>query len=111
VTTVDLAEPAIAFANVNWAQHNGLDPSLHEGIAADCFAFLESARRAKERWDLVVVDPPSFAPNKESLDRARASYIRVFAAAAQVGCARTALHGGGRGAGRLLGRAAGCGVG
>ncbi len=85
VTTVDLAEPAIAFANINWEQHNGLEPSRHEGHAADCFDFLESARKAKERWDVVVVDPPSFAPNKESLERAKASYVRVFAAAAQVG--------------------------
>jgi 23S rRNA G2069 N7-methylase RlmK/C1962 C5-methylase RlmI len=41
VTTVDLAEPAIRFAGINWEQHNGLDPAKHEGLAADCFDFLE----------------------------------------------------------------------
>ncbi len=41
------------------------------------------------RWDLVVIDPPSFAPNKAAVDKAKASYTRLFAAAAAV----TAPHG------------------
>lgn len=28
-------------------------------VRADAFAFLEDAARSKERWDLVIVDPPS----------------------------------------------------
>ena len=32
----------------------------------------------------MIVDPPSFAPSKATVDRARASYERIFALAAQV---------------------------
>ena len=38
----------------------------------------------RERWDVVVVDPPSFAPSKQAVEKAKASYERVFAMAAQV---------------------------
>jgi 23S rRNA (cytosine1962-C5)-methyltransferase len=39
---------------------------------------------AKESWDVVVVDPPSFAPNKAAVAKARASYERLFEMAARV---------------------------
>jgi len=83
VTTVDLAKPACDAAEVNW-QLNGLPAERHEAQAADAFQFLESAVKSKERWDVVVVDPPSFAPNKQSVERAVVSYTRVFQLAAQV---------------------------
>ncbi|GBF96339.1 pseudouridine synthase [Raphidocelis subcapitata] len=83
VTSVDIAAPAIASAGANWAL-NGLDPGAHAGVAADAFEFLEAAAAAKEAWDVVIVDPPSFAPNKQSVPKATASYERVFARAASV---------------------------
>lgn len=83
VTSVDIAAPCAAAADANWAL-NGLRPGGHEAVAADCAEFLASAASAKERWDVVVVDPPSFAPNKQSVDKAAAAYERVFALAASV---------------------------
>ncbi|KIZ00780.1 putative SAM-dependentmethyltransferase [Monoraphidium neglectum] len=83
VTSVDLAAPACASAEVNWGL-NGLDAGRHAAVAADCFAFLEDAAAAKEAWDVVIVDPPSFAPSKQSVTKATASYERLFAAAVKI---------------------------
>jgi 23S rRNA (cytosine1962-C5)-methyltransferase len=80
VTTVDSAKPAIAAAQNNWIL-NGFDASRHDSIAADAFEFLESARSAKKEWDLVIVDPPSFAPGKHHVEKAQAAYLSVLTSA------------------------------
>lgn len=56
----------------------------HSAVKADAFAFLEDAAKSKERWDLVIVDPPSFAPNNASVEKAKASYKNLFVNAAKV---------------------------
>jgi len=79
VTTVDQAAPAIAAARRN-LERNGLPPGeLHAG---DAFAFLEAARAAGRRWDLVVCDPPSFAPRADAVPKALRAYRSLNRAAA-----------------------------
>jgi 23S rRNA G2069 N7-methylase RlmK/C1962 C5-methylase RlmI len=38
----------------------------------------------KEYWDVVICDPPSFAPNKAAVPKAQASYERLFEMTARV---------------------------
>jgi 23S rRNA (cytosine1962-C5)-methyltransferase len=76
VTSVDLAAPAIADADRHWRE-NGLAPERHTGVVADAFDFLELARSKRERWDVVVSDPPSFAPSEAARPRALAAYERL----------------------------------
>lgn len=83
VTSVDVAPAAIEAANDHW-KLNGLATENHEGVAADAFEFLEEASQRKQRWDVVVLDPPSFAPNRESLPKATAAYQNVIEAGARV---------------------------
>ncbi len=83
VTTVDLAEPALAAAGHHW-ELNGLVPADHRIAPADVFDFLERARREKKRWDLVIADPPSFAPSREAASQARQAYQRLVAASVAV---------------------------
>ncbi|TNF32225.1 MAG: class I SAM-dependent rRNA methyltransferase [Deltaproteobacteria bacterium] len=83
VTTVDLARPAVEAAEAHW-RDNGLDPAAHEGIAADAFDVLEGAARGKRRWDLVILDPPAFAPSREAAAGAIRAYTRMVTAGAQV---------------------------
>ncbi len=83
VTTVDLAAPAIADADAHW-RRNGLPPDRHEGVAGDAFAFLEAAAAARRRWDLVVLDPPAFAPSKRARGKAIGAYTKLVAAGARV---------------------------
>ncbi|MFP5459647.1 MAG: class I SAM-dependent rRNA methyltransferase [Bacteriovoracia bacterium] len=77
VTTVDIAEKAIAAAQLNW-DINGLTPSKHEGITADAFKWVVEAKKEKRRWDFVITDPPSFAPNAKSVESAKEAYINIF---------------------------------
>ena len=88
VTTVDLAEPAIETANDHW-RLNELPSDRHTGIVADVFDFLADARGRSQQWDLVISDPPSFAPSKASLDKALGSYQGLATACASV----TSPHG------------------
>jgi len=83
VTTVDLARPAIDAAVAHWAL-NGLDPTAHEGVTADAFALLDEAAQSKRRWDLVVLDPPAFAPSRDAAEAAVRAYTRMVTAGAQV---------------------------
>ena len=81
--TVDIARPAIAAARRNF-EHNGLDLTQAGFHTIDAFAFLEKAIAHQETWDIVISDPPSFAPSKISLSAARRSYLRLHCLAAQV---------------------------
>ena len=42
--------------------------SVHKLIRADALAFLEKAAAAKSRWDIIVLDPPSFSNSKKMTD-------------------------------------------
>ena len=81
--TVDIARPAIAAARRNF-ERNGLDLDKAGFHAEDVFAFLEKAIARGQTWDIVVSDPPSFAPSKNSLSAARRSYLRLHRMAAEV---------------------------
>ena len=83
VTSVDLAPAAIAAADAHW-RDNGLAPDRHRGVVADCFAFLDEAVAARRRWDVVVVDPPSFAASEAARPSALAAYTRLNQAALAV---------------------------
>ena len=76
VETVDVAEKALAFAKKSWAA-NGLAPGLHETAKEDVPRYLDAARAAKREWDLIVSDPPSFAPKKEAKRAALRSYRKL----------------------------------
>ncbi len=80
-TTVDQAAPAIEAAAANF-DLNQIDRASHELVVADVFAFLGDAQAASRRWDIVVCDPPSFAPRAQALPKALAAYRELNRAAA-----------------------------
>lgn len=61
--TVDRSATYCAWAEDNLAL-NGLAGPQHERIQADALAFLERAAKAERRWNLVVVDSPSFSRDR-----------------------------------------------
>ena len=63
VTSVDVASAAHATAQASF-RAAGLDPGAHAFVTAD--AFLDGARRRADTWDVVVSDPPSFAPSEKA---------------------------------------------
>ncbi|MEY4616752.1 MAG: hypothetical protein RJB66_1712 [Pseudomonadota bacterium] len=77
VTSVDIAKVAIAAVNRNF-EINQLKTKT-ENIATDAFAYVEEQIQAKTKFDLVITDPPSFAPNEKSVPQATAAYTKIFA--------------------------------
>jgi 23S rRNA (cytosine1962-C5)-methyltransferase len=86
-TTVDVAAPAIAAARDNFAR-NGLPLERAHFVAGDAFDYLERAARQSAdgaaRFELVISDPPSFAPSGKALERALGAYKRLHRLAAAV---------------------------
>src|SRR3569623_859528 len=82
-TTVDVAPGAIAAAARNFAR-TGFAPDAHACVTADVFAFLRDAVQQKRTWELVISDPPSFAPCRRALPAAIAAYERLHGLCAQV---------------------------
>jgi 23S rRNA (cytosine1962-C5)-methyltransferase len=76
VVSVDIAAPAIESARENFIL-NGIDPTPHGFEAADVFDVLESMVDAKPQYDLIVLDPPSFARNRKSLERGLRAYTAL----------------------------------
>ncbi len=77
VVTVDVAAPAIALANEGWAR-NHLAPEAHFGAAVEVQRWLGEQRRG---FDLIVADPPSFAPKQAARERGLRAYESMHAAA------------------------------
>ncbi len=83
VTTVDVAGPALTAADQHW-QLNGLPAERHQSVRADAFDYLEKARNQKKQWELVVIDPPSFAPSNQAVPNALKAYRKLIAAGGAV---------------------------
>ncbi len=82
VTTLDTAAPALEFATHHWKLNN-LDPGTHATIHADAFEFLAESVRKDQVWDLVILDPPSFAPSENAVPQAVQAYTKLIALGAQ----------------------------
>ncbi len=81
--TVDAAAPAIAAARRNF-ERNRLPTGDARFVSGDAFAFLEQAARDGERFDLVISDPPSFAPSRRALAAGLRAYQRLHRLCAAV---------------------------
>jgi 23S rRNA (cytosine1962-C5)-methyltransferase len=73
VMSVDSSADALALAREN-LEANGLDASRAEWVDADVFQHLRQLRDAGRSFDLVVLDPPKFAPTAAHAERASRAY-------------------------------------
>ena len=87
VVSVDISAPACRAADRNFAL-NAADPNVaactHETIAADAFETMRARRDIGERFDIVIVDPPSFAKRASEVDGALRAYGRLARLAAEL---------------------------
>ncbi len=83
VDTVDIAGAALGLAERGWAS-NELPPERHKVHRVDAFVFLDQASARRATWDLIIADPPSFAPNDDALEAALTSYKKLHAACLSV---------------------------
>ncbi len=73
VLSVDSSAPALAMAKRNLAL-NGLEAGRAEWLQADVFEALRGLQREGRQFDLVVLDPPKFAPTPKDSARAARGY-------------------------------------
>jgi 23S rRNA (cytosine1962-C5)-methyltransferase len=76
VTSVDIALPASAEAMQNF-ELNGLDPAGHEFISEDCFETLTRFAAEGRKFDLIILDPPSFARSVKNVHAALRGYQKL----------------------------------
>lgn len=74
VTCVDISSLAVSQIEAN-AALNGLNQITT--IKADVFALLREYQKTADKFDVVVLDPPSFTKNLENLDKAYAGYKEI----------------------------------
>jgi len=83
VVSIDLSGPNLHRARANFTA-NGLSPEAHRFVAKDALKALDTLRRRGERFDTVVVDPPSFSHGPEGLWSTRNGFPRLIAACLRV---------------------------
>ncbi len=81
VTAVEVSEPAVALLKES-AAANGLQHV--EAIAANAFDYLRDAVDEGKRYDVIVLDPPSFAKRKDAIDAAVRGYKEINLRAIQL---------------------------
>jgi 23S rRNA (cytosine1962-C5)-methyltransferase len=74
VLSIDSAADALALAADNVAANPALPAARAEWREADVFAELRTLRNEGARFDLVVLDPPKFAPTAAHASRAARAY-------------------------------------
>lgn len=79
VHSVDASEKAIDLTKKN-VELNFENDARHEAFAADAFDFM---RDMKDKYDLIILDPPAFAKHRGALRKALQAYKRLNAKAFQ----------------------------
>lgn len=82
--SVDAAAAALERGRANLAHAGVLSTGEHSFVAADAFAWLARAARRGERFDVVIVDPPSYSSTKRGRFVAGSDYVELAAAAIAV---------------------------
>ncbi len=75
VVCVDASQSAVDAIGRN-AERNGLADRVH-AVRADAFDHLKALREARERFDVVILDPPAFVKRKKDFAEGRIAYRRL----------------------------------
>ncbi|MGV6826115.1 MAG: class I SAM-dependent rRNA methyltransferase [bacterium] len=78
-TCVDASSVALSLVDEN-AKLNGVEQQLST-IQQDAFAALKELRHQKEKFDVIIVDPPAFIKRKKDLKEGTLAYRRINEAA------------------------------
>ncbi len=73
VLSIDASEEALQLARHN-VELNGIDASRAEWQCADVFAALRKLRDQNRKFDLIILDPPKFAPTAAFAEKAARGY-------------------------------------
>ncbi len=81
VTAVEMQAPAAALLRENAARNRAENVEV---VEANAFDWLRDEAEKAPAWDLVVLDPPAFAKNKEAVPAARRGYKEINLRAIQI---------------------------
>jgi len=76
--SVDISKKALELGARN-LELNGIDPASHALVCEDVQAWVERAKRAGQRFDVVVLDPPSFGSSHRGRFTAMRNYVGLAA--------------------------------
>ncbi len=80
VTSVDISKPALEAAERNFS-HNQKNAAIatcqHKIETGNAFDLLKNFSIAGRKFDVVIIDPPSFAKNRTEIDQAVRAYGRL----------------------------------
>jgi 23S rRNA (cytosine1962-C5)-methyltransferase len=83
--SVDVSAAALERGQANFAHAGVVDMRSHVFVAMDAFGWLERARKNGDRFDVIIVDPPSYSTTKRGARFvAGDDYARLAASAMQV---------------------------
>lgn len=73
VVSVDSSALALETLQKNIAL-NGFDAAKHTVVQADVNKYLRELREQEERFDVIILDPPKYAPSRSAMERAARAY-------------------------------------
>jgi 23S rRNA (cytosine1962-C5)-methyltransferase len=80
VKSVDISEDALSSAENSWLK-NKFDINKHEAVKQDIFDYLKTEN---QKWDLVIVDPPSLTHSEKNKSQAINKYREIFSQSLKV---------------------------
>lgn len=80
---VDVSKEALETAKRNFSI-NKLNPANHRFIDGDAFDVLNEYAKKRERFDIVILDPPAFVKNQKSLTNGLNGYLFINERALQI---------------------------
>ena len=75
VTSLDISKQALEIALEN-GKRNDFE-GIHKTIAGDAFVEMKNLIKRGKRFDVVVIDPPSFAKQQSDIDLAKKKYAQL----------------------------------
>ncbi|HGR1133189.1 TPA: class I SAM-dependent rRNA methyltransferase [Streptococcus pneumoniae] len=82
-TSVDLAKRSRELSQVHF-QANGLSTDEHHFIVMDVFEYFKYAKRKDLTYDVIVLDPPSFARNKKQTFSVAKDYHKLISQSLEI---------------------------
>lgn len=82
-TSVDLAKRSRELSQAHF-EANGLNMTNHHFVVMDVFEYFKYAKRKNLTFDLIVIDPPSFARNKKQTFSVAKDYHHLISQALEV---------------------------
>ncbi len=80
VVSLDISAPALEAAERNFTLNQdiaSIAATKHEGLCDDAFDAMKQLAEQNRRFDVVILDPPSFARKQADVDKAVAAYERL----------------------------------